>query len=153
MPLISKPEILKSYNIFRKFLLCYIEFSPNSIFNLCNPKELKFLTSLRLGFSHLNEHKFNHNLQNCLNIFCTCSHIPKSTIHFFLHCHHYTDIRKVLFNKIKSIDEIIIVFPDEMLVKTILFGDPKYNSSRNLELLNAAVKYILDSNRFSISLF
>ena len=37
-----------------------------------------------------------------------------------------------------------------MLVKTILFGDPKYNLSKNLELPNAKVKYILESNTFSV---
>ena len=34
---------------------------------------IKLLTRLRLGWSHLNEHKFNHNFDDCVNPFCTCS--------------------------------------------------------------------------------
>ena len=34
---------------------------PNSCFNIHNPAGLKPLTRLRVGLSHLNEHKFKHN--------------------------------------------------------------------------------------------
>ena len=35
--------------------------------------EIKYLTRLRLGLSHLNGHKFRHNFQDCLNPLCPCS--------------------------------------------------------------------------------
>ena len=34
---------------------------------------LKLLTRLRLGLSHLNEHRFNHNFQNYINALGSCS--------------------------------------------------------------------------------
>ena len=36
--------------------------TPKPVYNIHNPTGLKLLTRLRLGLSHLNEHRFNHNL-------------------------------------------------------------------------------------------
>ena len=72
--------------------------------NIQNCISLKLLTRLRLGLSHLNEHRFNHNFQNCINPLCTCNLEVKSTAHFFLHCHHYHNIRAKLLNSLKVID-------------------------------------------------
>ena len=77
----------KSYMCFRNSLLKIGRPVQNSIFNVFNVLEIKFLTRLRLGLSHLNEHKFKHNFQNCLNSLCFCSLEVELTIHFFLHCH------------------------------------------------------------------
>ena len=42
-----------SLNVFKKkYLLKFIRPSPNSIFNCCNCKGIKYLTRLRLGLSH-----------------------------------------------------------------------------------------------------
>ena len=142
-----------SYLVFRKQLLNFIRPIPNSIFNLYNPLGIKFLTRLRLDFSHLNEHRFRHNFEACLTPLCTCSQTTESTLHFFLHCHHYKDLRTDLFNDIKSIDKSIVNFPDETLLKTLLYGDSKLTSSENFKLLEATIKYILASNRFNVSLF
>ena len=60
---------------------------PKPIYNGHNPIGLKLLTSLRLGLSHLNQHKFNDNFQECLNPLCSCSWEVDSVSHFFLHCH------------------------------------------------------------------
>ena len=60
---------------------------PNSVFNIHNPIGKKHLTRLRLGLSHLNEHRFNHKFQNCTNQKCICSSENESTTHVFLHCH------------------------------------------------------------------
>ena len=43
---------------------------PNSIFGIFSPLGFKLITGLRLGLSHLNEHRFNHNLSNCINPLC-----------------------------------------------------------------------------------
>ena len=40
---------------------------------------------LRIGLSHLNDHKFRHNFQDCLNPLCPCILEVESTIH---HCQH-----------------------------------------------------------------
>ena len=59
------PEIRKSvlYEVFKNSLLKFIRLSPNSLFNVSDSLGIKLLTRLRLGLSHLREHKFNHNLK------------------------------------------------------------------------------------------
>ena len=39
--------------------------SPNHIYKIHDPLGLKLLTRLRLGLSHLNEPRFNHNFHSC----------------------------------------------------------------------------------------
>ena len=79
--------------------------TPKPVYNIHDPNGLRLLTRLRLGFSHLNEHKFNHNFKECVNPLCSCSLKVESVSHFLLHCHYFTDIRKTLFNELQSIDE------------------------------------------------
>lgn len=93
--------------------------------NIHNPLGLKFLTRLRLGLSHLNEHKFSHNFQDCINPLCSCSLEAESVIHYFLHCHHYTALRETLFNDLKLIDETILNLTDNEKVELLLYGDSK----------------------------
>ena len=70
-----------SFNIFRKSILKFIRPSANSFFNYHNPKEIKFITRLRFGLSHLREHKFKHSIQDSLNPFYSCGLDIESTAH------------------------------------------------------------------------
>ena len=45
---------------------------PNSVFDIYNPYGIKLLTRLRLGLSHLNEHKFKHGFNDTINPICIC---------------------------------------------------------------------------------
>ena len=53
--------------LFKKRLLEFIRPKANSIFNIHNPMGIKYLTRLRLGFSHLKEHKFKPNFQDSVD--------------------------------------------------------------------------------------
>ena len=85
----------KSYSTFRKSLLKSGRPSPNHIYKIHDPLGLKLLTRLRLGLSHLNEHRFNHNFDSCINPLCSCSLEVESTKHFF-----YTAITTLTFVKL-----------------------------------------------------
>ena len=63
--------------------------TPKRVYNIVDPNSLKLLTRLRLGLSHLNEHKFNHNFKECVNPLCPCSLQVESVSQFF---HYFTDI-------------------------------------------------------------
>ena len=89
-----------TYPVFRNHLLKIIWPVSNPVYNIQNYICLKFLTRLKLGSSHLNEHRFNHNVENCINPLCTCSLEVESTAHFFLHCHHDHNIRAKLLNSL-----------------------------------------------------
>ena len=82
----------KNIRIFKKMLLEFIRPSPNSIFDIYNPYGIKQWTRLRLGLSHLNEHKFKHGFNDTINSICICGGDIESINHFFLHCPHYCDV-------------------------------------------------------------
>ena len=63
----------KPFLIFRYSLLKIGRPMQNSIYNTHDPVGKKYFTRLRLGLNHLNDHKFRHNFQDCLNPLCSCS--------------------------------------------------------------------------------
>ena len=88
---------------FKKQVLKFIRPSPNSTFNVHNPHGIKLLTRLRVGLSHLREHKFRHNFQDSLDPFCNCGRHIETTIHFFLSKSNHSNQKKALFEKISNI--------------------------------------------------
>ena len=62
-----------SYLRFKNALIYFIRPAENKIFNVHDEVGIKLLTRLRLGFSHLPEHKFRHNFADTLNPLCPCS--------------------------------------------------------------------------------
>ena len=116
-----------SYLVFRNYLIKKIRPLAAPVYNIHNSLGLKLLTRLRLELSHLNEHRFNHNFENCLNTLCICSLEVESATHFFLHCHHVNAIRITLNNSLKTIDKDIPNLSDSSLTKVILYDDSKYS--------------------------
>ena len=53
----------KSISVFKEKILNFIRPSQNSFFDILNPKEIKLITRVRLGLSHLREHEnINSNI-------------------------------------------------------------------------------------------
>ena len=73
----------QSYESFRKALLNVIRPTENKIFNICDQVGIRLLTRLRLGLSHLCNHKFRHNFEDTLNPLCSCSIEAETMLHFF----------------------------------------------------------------------
>ena len=114
---------------------------------------IKYLTRLRLGLSHLNDHKFRHNFQDCLDPLCPCSLEVESTIHYFLHCQYYNDIRKTLLDIVKKIINISVSnLSDEYSVNPLMYGNPSYIFQDNKEIIEASINFIRSSERFAGSL-
>ena len=97
-----------SLEIFKKHSSNFIRPNSNNAFNINNPLGLKLLTCLRIGFSHLKEHKFKHNFQGSTDLLCSCGNDIESTFHFFLPCPNFTTQRQTLLNKLKSINASIM---------------------------------------------
>ena len=74
-----------SLKIFKKHLLNFIRPNSNNVININNLLVPKPLTRLRIGFSHLKEHKFKHNFQDSVDSLCSCGNGIESTVYFFLH--------------------------------------------------------------------
>ena len=141
-----------SSSAFKEHLIKEIRPPPNSAFNIHNPIGLKYITRLRLGLSHLNEHRFNHNFENCLSPKCICSSENESTLHFFLHSHYYISIRKALFEEVKAIGANLLKFPDCKLTDILLYGCSHFDENQNRFLLISSIEYIMNSKRLDGSL-
>ena len=66
---------------FRNALLKIGQTTPNHLNNIHDLNGLRLLTRFRLGLSHLNEHKVNHNFKECVNPLCSCSLQVESVSH------------------------------------------------------------------------
>ena len=122
-----------------------------SIYNIFDPTGLK--SNLRLGFSYLNEHRFRHNFQDCLNPLCSCSLEIEDTSHYVLLCHHILHHRVDLMNSVKSVCDNFESIPDNVKKDLILFGDTRFDENKNKVILETTISYIKSSGRFSGSLF
>ena len=142
-----------SYLAFRKALLNYIRPSPNSVFNVFDPTGLKLLTRLRVGMSHLREHKFKHNFQDTLNPLCSCSLEVESTSHFFLRCQNYQNIRTALFNELQIIDNTILDMNEVNLTRLLLYGSDSFDKQTNAKVIMLSINFIKESGRFDTALF
>ena len=109
----------ESVSAFKKQILKFIRPSPNSTFNVHNPHGIKLLTRLRVGLSHLREHKFRHTFQDSQDPFCNCGRHIETTIHFFLHCSNYSNQRKTLFENISNIKRSLLNQNDSIIVEIL----------------------------------
>ena len=148
------PQIRKSKrnSIFKSNILKFRRLKPNNVYYCHNPKGIRLLTRLRLGLSHLREHKFKHSFQDCLNPLCFCGNEIETSTHYLLHCPTYTNERMTLLNKIKSINCSILEFSDAVVTKILLFGDNTLSDSCNTLILNSTIDYIISTKRFDDSI-
>ena len=56
-----------NYTKYNIVLLSFIRSMPNSIYNINNPLGVKYLTKLKIGFSHLKQHNFKHKFQDSID--------------------------------------------------------------------------------------
>ena len=139
---------LESVSTFKKQILKFIRPSPNSTFNVHNPHGIKLLTRLRVGLSHLREHKFRHNFQDSLDPFCNGGRHIETTIHFFLHCSNYSNQRKTLFEKIINIRRSLLNQNYSIIVETLFFGSNGLNDAENAWIIESTIEYIITTERF-----
>ena len=63
----------KTYASFRKMLLNFSRPIGNSTYKIYDPRGIKLLTRLRLGFRDLSKHKYRHNFADSFNPLRSCS--------------------------------------------------------------------------------
>ena len=142
-----------SLNTFKKKLLNFIRPSVNSILDIHNPLGIKLLTRLRLGHSHLHEHKFRYCFQDTLNPLFECGDDIESTKHVFLHCTNFLITMQTLFQKIRNIDDNILSQSESQLTQTLLYGNQSYHSSINRLIIISTIEYLMSTERFKSLLF
>ena len=142
----------ESLALFKKSILQLIRPTPNRAFNCHNPIGIKLITRFRLGLSHLRDHKFKHNFQDCFNPICCGSKDIETTVHYLLHCPTFSDKKSTFFNNIQSIKENFLSGSDSRISETLLFGISSFNDTKNTSILNTTIDYILSTKRFDVPL-
>ena len=141
-----------SINIFKKSLLKTVRPIPNSLFDACDPLGIQLLTRLRVGLSHLRDHKFKHGFQDTINPLCPCNMETESVSHFFLRCLFYTNERLSLIDELLLIVPSILVLNENHLIELLLYGKKDYSNEINTQIINLSIKYIIETKRFDIPL-
>ena len=127
--------------------------SANSLFICHNPKGIKFITRMRLGLSHLREHKFKHSFQDSLKSLCSCGLDIESTAHFLLVCPTYITERRTFLGTIENIDNNLLDLGEPVLIKTLLFGSNSFDTDAYTNVPNTTNEYILSTKRSDEPLF
>ena len=143
----------ESLNIFIKSILKFIRPSQDRVYNCHNAKGIKLLTRLRVGLSHLCEHKFKHSFQDTLNPICNCGKDIETTSHYLLHCLDCLHERKPLLNTISCIVLNIFDFNNDQLTEILLYGKEDLDNINNTSILDATINYLIETKRFNAELF
>ena len=126
-------EIKNSESIvtFKKRILSFIRPSANSTFNCHNPKGIKLLLRLRLGLSHLREHKSN-TVFKILSILSAFVEKVKFKLVLTI-CSLFQLFRRTIgpSKHYKNIDMSILQQSDSKFTSVLLFGDTAFDNNKN----------------------
>ena len=122
----------KRFVDFKSSILKFVRPSPSNVFNYNNHKGIRLITRLRVGMSHLREHKFKDNFQDCLNPICSCGLDIESTSHFLLHCTTFDDEQYTLLSTLNNIDCTQLELTKSSLSQTLLYGNTLFDKEKNM---------------------
>ena len=112
-----------SIAVFKNNLLQVIRPVKNLVYNICDIPGVKLLTSLRVNFSSLNEHRFRQNFE-CLSPMCICGAAREDTEHYLLHCHQFNALRQHLLGQISDVGIDVARMSPKNLYHLLLYGKP-----------------------------
>ena len=139
---------LPSLMCFKEYLNKFIRPKGNSFYGIKDVIGIKLLTKIRVDFSDLRDHRYNHNF-NCPNPICSCGIEDETSLHYFLCCPHYIAERSILLSNLSQIlGSDVSVLPMDHLIHIILFGSNVFNSISNKLIIRHTILYINKTARF-----
>ena len=138
--------------IFKKKLLKIIHPYGNSVFRCHNPKVIKLLTRIKLGLSHLREHKFKHGFLHSLNPSCSCGQNIETSTCFLPRCSNYSNERLTFLSIIRNIDSNILSKNGFRVMETLVYGGSSYDNTNITLVINATLEFLFASTRFDVPL-
>ena len=142
-----------SPNIFKGRLLQFAKPLQNSMYTCHNSIGIKYLTRLRLGFSHLCYNKFKDGFIDTVDPLCSCSSAIENTVNYFFHCPNFSTAQDAFLNEIAMVDRSIIDQEEIKIIQTLLYDNPTYSVNDNKLIFDASIKYILETERFDGPIF
>ena len=138
------------YQLFRKRILEFIKPRPNSIFNVPNSSSLTYLTRLRVGLSHLLEHKFRHNFGDSVNPTCNYSNVTESAKYYLLHCWNFQNEKQSLLQNVLTVNPNLLSMNADLLTHLLLYGNNILTGNTNTFPLNS-VREAIHTNSTTIN--
>ena len=149
------PEIrcLPTIARFKKALLAFIRPEGHKVFGLHNPYGVKLLSRLRMGLSHLKEHKFKHGFSDSVLPLCSCGLLESETTeHFLLRCKSYITERNYFLDQVNNLFDLSNLDPSEQ-TNILIFGTSCLDINSNKRILELTIEYLIQSGRFEGPLF
>ena len=113
-----------------------------------NKHGMKLLTQIRVDFSDLRDHRFDHKF-NCPSPICSCGIEDETSTHFLLCCPRYNNLRHSYLSKISQIVKSdITILPNDHLTDLLLYGSKAYNDITNELIITETILFIYKSERF-----
>ena len=150
----SRIRNLPSIATFKRAILDFIRPVPTPMFKINRLSGFVFLTRLRVGFSHLREHKFRHAFLDIVDpIRSCCTNVVENTEHYLSHCSNFANQRTFLFDDLRNIGIDYDPLDSSTFSRIPLFGNPNFSDNGNSGIIYAAIKFIESINRFSGSIY
>ena len=127
--------------------------APSKIFQCHSPNGIKLVTRLKLGLSHLPQHKLKYSFQDTLNPLCSCCLNIETTSHYFLHFHLFHAEWSTLLNNINEIDSTILNKSESFVMPIMLYSEESFKDEVNFLMLNATIDFVSSTNRFDEPLY
>ena len=111
----------------------------NPLYSIGNRKENIIMARLRLNCSNLKGHLYNLKVIDSPE--CQCGYENEDSFHYFFICNVYQRPRADFHNS--------IINHASFTLRNVLFGDENLPYNENVDIINATMKFIKDSKRFS----
>ena len=135
-----------SLSLLKHDIISLIRPESKNVFKIHDPTGLRYLFQLRLRLSPLKGHKHCHNFLDTPSGNCHCNQGIEDTSHFLLP----TTQRASLVTSVKEILLKVNLIHLEEQSELYLYGDPSINNIDNKIILLPTIKYIKETQRFSI---
>ena len=119
--------------------------SSSLFFDWHNRIGIKYITHIRLGLSHLREHKFKRRFNDTINPICNCVNDVESAIHFFLNCLLYSNERRTFLSSLVNIDDKLFGNANCSLTQTLLFDNTTFNVKDKTKIISLTIDYIMSA--------
>ena len=143
-------RVIETLGKFKKTIRSLFVPEQKTIFGIHLPIGSKRLFQLRVGLSPLKKHKYVHIFKDtpCR---CDCGLGPEDTQHYLLNCPLFFAQRAPFLESISNIlsEKEIANQNLQELLHTCLYGHSNLSNEANKRIINATIRFFLESNRFS----
>ena len=135
-------------SVFKRELMRLIRPQKRSLFGFHDIEGVRLLTSLRIEFSDLREHRFRHNFQ-CSSSMCFCQTGIENNEHCLLHYPRHSSHRRDLLDRISNVVDVDLEnFSSTDLCNLLLHGNSCFSVDTNHHIIQSTISVINSTPRF-----